>query len=261
MKLKLFLKALFHFRNIGMLLIMSGIGVAVTQSLDFSPLYTAGGVASIYLGFVLQSFTSKSFQDRFLHKIKEKRIKELNKMCIHLALGTKKYTNAAYYKKLCSIMEDREEVVKSYFKDKSNYLNQKITEQTLNLVVSYIKLLKDFCIRCRETSQTNLSPVVERISKNTRKLSFTNDPKVYEDLKRIIEMDERMIQRLKEERSDLERVDARLDCIKSTVSMLKHQINTGLDSEETLENIESALNEAVALENVLEERNKRRLRN
>ena len=96
---------------------------------------------------------------------------------------------------------------------------------------------------------------------NNRKLNFINDSKVYDDIKRIIEMDMRIIERHKEEKSDLERVDARLECIKSTVSMLRHQINSGLDLGENLENVENILNEAVALENVLNERNKKRLRN
>ena len=74
-------------------------------------------------------------------------------------------------------------------------------------------------------------------------------------------MDERMIDRHKEERRDLERADAMMEYVKSTVGMLRHQINSGLDSEKNLENIENILNEAVAFENVLSERNKRRLRN
>jgi len=38
--------------------------------------------------------------------------------------------------------------------------------------------------------------------------------------------------------------------------MLKHQINSTLDSQDTLESIESILNEAVAFESVLYERSK-----
>jgi hypothetical protein len=158
-------------------------------------------------------------------------------------------------------MRDKDEIIKSYNKDKSNYLKVKIAEQALNLVVAYINLLRDFCIRSREVGKININLIMERIAQNNRRLNFINDSKVYEDIKRIIEMDERMIERHKEERSDLERADARMEYVKSTVGMLRHQINSGLDSEKNLENIENILNEAVAFENVLSERNKRRLRN
>jgi len=59
-------------------------------------------------------------------------------------------------------------------------------------------------------------------------------------------MDEKIINRFKEEKNDLERLDVKLDYIKSTIDMLKHQINSTLDSQDTLESIESILNEAVA---------------
>jgi len=74
-------------------------------------------------------------------------------------------------------------------------------------------------------------------------------------------MDEKIINRFKEEKNDLERLDVKLDYIKSTIDMLKHQINSTLDSQDTLESIESILNEAVAFESVLYERSKNRLRN
>src|SRR5690606_23146652 len=113
------------------------------------------------------------------------------------------------------------EIIKSYNRDKSNYLRGKIAEQALSLVVSYIHLLKDFCIRSREAGKVNVNAIMDRITQNNRKLNFINDSKVYDDIKRIIEMDMRIIERHKEEKSDLERVDARLECIKSTVSMLR----------------------------------------
>lgn len=265
MKIKLLLSSIFHYKNIGVLLILLGAGYTIREFIQeyayIPAFYIAGAVAILYLVLVLRSFTSKKFQDRFLQKMKQSNIKKLNKECVQLASETSRYTNAAYYRKLSSIMTDRNEIIKSYNKDKSNYLKGKVAEQTLNLIVSYINLLRDFCIRSREAGKVNINPIMGRIAQNNRKLNFINDTKVYEDIKRIIEMDERIISRFKEEKSDLERVDARLECIKSTVGMLKHQVNAGLDSEETLENIENALNEAVALENVLNERNKRRLRN
>ncbi|HQA56557.1 MAG TPA: hypothetical protein PK033_01580 [Acetivibrio sp.] len=261
MKIKLLLSSMFYYVNIGILLILLGVGNLVKEYLGIPAFYIVCAEAVIYIGLVLKSFTSKKFQDRFLLKMKQRNIKKLNKKCMVLASEATRYTNAAYYRKLSSLLNDKNEIIKSYNRDKSNYLRGKIAEQALSLVVSYIHLLKDFCIRSREAGKVNVNAIMDRITQNNRKLNFINDSKVYDDIKRIIEMDMRIIERHKEEKSDLERVDARLECIKSTVSMLRHQINSGLDLGENLENVENILNEAVALENVLNERNKKRLRN
>lgn len=261
MKLKLFWNSIVHYKNLGMLLVFMGMGMAVTEYAELPYQYAAIPAGALYLGLVLKSFTDKKFQENFLHKEKEKEIKKMNKTCLQLAADTKKRTNSAYYKKLFSVVKDKDDILKSYNKDKSNYVKEKIAEHTLNLTISYLNLLRDFCIRSKAAGRTNVDSLMERLSQNTRKLNFTDDPKVYEDIKRIVEMDEKIISRLKEEKSDLERVDTKLDCIKSTISMLKHQINSSLDSQETLENIESTLNEAAAFESVLYERNRNRLRN
>ncbi|TYQ14816.1 UNVERIFIED_CONTAM: hypothetical protein Cloal_1195 [Acetivibrio alkalicellulosi] len=262
MKFKLLMGSLTRPRNIGILVVLMGLlaGLVTQGTLNIGFLAFIASI-SIYLGFVIQSFTSKKFQDMFIHRMKEKRIRELNKICTRLADDAKRHTNASYFKKLRSIMEDKNEIVKSYQKDSPDFLKEKITEQTLNLVVSYIKLLKSFCIRTKDLNSVDVNPVLERITKNTRKLNFTNDPKLYENVNKIIEMDQKIISRLKEEKLELERIDTRLDYIKSTVNMFKHQINLSLESEEMLEKIESAVNEALALENVLDERNKKSIRN
>ncbi|NLD51014.1 MAG: hypothetical protein GX660_28060 [Clostridiaceae bacterium] len=267
MKLKLFFRSLFYFRNIGVLAVAS---VLLFSIYDILPELIKGvpgilmlyaGVVTVYFGAVLQSMQSKKFQDNFLHKEKQKRIIKLDRMCNELASETKKHTNKAYYKKLCDVMEDKKEIINQFNKEEPDFLKEKTAEQALNLVLSYIKLLRNFCIRSRELGLQDVSPVMERITQNYRKLNFANDPKVYEDIKKIIEMDERIITRLKSEKLDLDRIDAKLDYIKSTVGMLKHQISSRLGSEEMLGQIESILNEAVALENVLEERHKKKQRN
>ncbi|MDQ2086051.1 hypothetical protein RBH29_06305 [Herbivorax sp. ANBcel31] len=263
MKLKLLFSSLFGSRNIGMLFILMAIPLALMIITGERWLIypASAGVGAIYIGLVIQSFTSKSFQDKFIHKMKDKRIKKLNKMCTKLAEDAKKHTNPAYYKKLRSIMSDKNEIVKSYQKDSPDFLKEKITEQTLNLVVSYIRLLKSFCVRTKELNSVNIKPVIDRIAQNTRKLNFINDSKVHENVEKIIEMDQKIVSRLKDEKINLERIDTRLDYIKSTVYMFKQQIGLRLESEDMLEKIESAVNEATALENVLDERNKKRIRN
>ena len=59
---------------------------------------------------------------------------------------------------------------------------------------------------------------------------------------------------------DLERISARLDYMESTVNMFKHQIMSSIESEDMLEQLETAVNEAEALDAVLDERRRSRLR-
>ena len=81
-----------------------------------------------------------------------------------------------------------------------------------------------------------------------------------EDIKSIIEMDENTIQRVKDEKNDLERISARLDYIESMLGMFKHQIISSIESEEMVEKLETAVNEATALDSVLQERRRNQIR-
>ena len=81
-------------------------------------------------------------------------------------------------------MDDKNEIMKLYYKEGPNFLNEKITEKALDLVISYIKLLKSFCIRYKELNSVDVKPVQERIAKNSRKLNFTSDPKIRENIKK-----------------------------------------------------------------------------
>jgi hypothetical protein len=71
-------------------------------------------------------------------------------------------------------------------------------------------------------------------------------------------MDEKIIVRIKEEKLDLERISAKLNYMESMVNMFKQQILSSIESEDMLEKLETAVNEATALDNVLDERRKRK---
>ena len=266
MKGKLFVGALFKFRNISLfLLALFIVLVDKTQLFGGQPSilpvsWFLGNMIStvIYLALVLQSQASKAFQDEFMRKQKIKKIKRLNSLCFKLFSETRKNVNQTYFKRLRKVMEDRNEIVNACFRGERNYLKEKIVEQSLNLVVSYIKLTNNYCLRNKELSTLDVSEVADRINMNTRKLSFVKDPYAADDLKKVIEMDEMIIQRLKDEKKDLERIHTKLDYIEGTVNMLKHQILSNIESEEVLEKLETVVNEASALDNVLQERRKDR---
>ncbi len=275
MKLRMFLSALFKLRNIGVLLAGAGISylgdaaigslLAAWNTAAFSKLTTLNlieilATTVIYLVFVLQTLLSKQFHKEFNHKEKIRAIQDLNYACLRLANEAKKHTNIAYLQKLRKVMEDKNDIVNSFFRGKHNYIKEKIVEQTLNLVVAYIKLLTNFCIRSKELGEMDVSDIINRINTNSRKLNFITDSYMAEDVKNLVEMDEKIITRLKEEKIDIERISAKLDYMESTVGVFKQQILTNIESQETLEKIETVVNEATALDNVLEERRRNKIR-
>ena len=59
MKIKLLLSSMFYYVNIGILLILLGVGNLVKEYLDIPAFYIVCAEAVIYIGLVLKSFTSK----------------------------------------------------------------------------------------------------------------------------------------------------------------------------------------------------------
>lgn len=267
MKARLILKALFKFRNIGILLLLLGVSTGITGNMfgygipELVDIAVFPASIAAYAVLVVQTLLSKKFHEEFNRSEKLRRIQDINYSCLKLSNAVKRNTNNTYLQKMKKVMEDKNEIVESYFRGERGFLKEKITEQTLNLVYSYLKLLNNFCIRSRELSSVDVSAVAARINTNTRKMGFTKDINMVDDLQKIIDMDEKLINRLKEEKKELERISAKLDYMESTVNMFKHQAISSVESEEMLEKLETAVNEAEALDNVLEDRRKNKLRN
>jgi phage host-nuclease inhibitor protein Gam len=214
----------------------------------------------VYFGFVIQTLNSEKFHEEFNHKQKIRKIQDLNFECRRLGKEAKSQANAVYAEKLKRVIQDKDEIVDSFFRGERSYLRERIVEQTLTLVVSYIKLLTNYCIRNRGIAKVNVGDITGRINMNTRKMGFAKDIRTLDELQRVIDMDTKIIERLKEEQRELERINAKLDYMQSTVNMFKHQIISSIESEEMLEQLDTAVNEASALDSVLNERKKNRMR-
>jgi hypothetical protein len=270
MRTRMVLSALFKIRNIGILagaLILAsllsdpdalprvlGYGYALPDS------FAITGSIAVYAAFVIQTLLSKRFHADFNCREKIRDIRELNRQANRLANEARRNTNNTYLQKLRKVMEDKNDIFYSYFSGERSYLKEKITEQTLNLVIAYLKLLNNFCVRNRELSGVDMGAVTNRINNNSRKLSFAKDERMAEDLRKLIEMDEKFIERIKEEKRELERIGAKLDYMESTVNMFKHRIISSIENEDMLGQLETAVNEAEALDAVLEDRRKSRLK-
>lgn len=270
MRGRLVTSAFFKFRNLGILamaMILAGLladPAGLSNMLGYG--YTVpdavavSGALAVYVAFVLQTLNSKKFHEEFNRKEKMRTIRELNRQANRLAGEARRNTNSTYLQKLKKVMDDKNDIFNSYSTGEHSYLKERIVEQTLSLVTAYLKLLNNFCIRSRELNAVDVSTVANRINANNRKLSFARDARMAEDVRKIIEMDEKLINRMKDEKKELERISAKLDYMESTVNMFKHQIMSSIENEEMLEQLETAVNEAEALDTVLEDRRKSRIR-
>lgn len=149
---------------------------------------------------MIQTLLSKDFHEEFNRKEKFRKIRELNRLANRLAGEAKRNTNNTYLLKLRKVMEDKNDIFASYSSGEPTYLKEKIVEQTLNLVIAYLKLLNNFCIRNRELSSVDVGAITARINANNRKLSFARDERMADDIRKVIEMDTRLIERMKEEK-------------------------------------------------------------
>lgn len=269
----LFYNAVFRFRNISTLVfwcafvyLLSGapnIQQSLAPNIDAFSLTTgAYGVGAVlYLALVIQSLFNNSFREEVKRKEKKKEINDLNRQCMRLSSQTRNFASPIQRQKLRKIMQDKDDIFNSLKRgDGQSYLKEKIVEKSLNLVISYTKLITNYSIRSKELSEINISDLMNKINVNRRKLSFMKDDRMLEDITSIIEMDEKVIQRVKDEKNELERIHARLDYIESMLSMFKHQIVSSIESEEMVEKLDTAVNEATALDSVLQERRRNQIR-
>ncbi len=269
----LFYSAIFRFRNMATLIFWCALVFLISGSPDVQSMTISGldsttlatgayGVgALLYVALVIQSLFSNGFKEEVQRKEKKREINGLNRECSRLSAQSRNYASPIQRQKLRKIMQDKDEIFNSLKRgDGHSYLKEKIVEKSLNLVISYMKLMTNYSIRSKELSEINISDLMNKINANRRKLSFMKDERMYEDIKSIIEIDEQVITRVKDEKNELERIHARLDYIESMLSMFKHQIVSSIESEEMVEKLETAVNEATALDSVLQERRRNQIR-
>ncbi|AEY64323.1 hypothetical protein [Clostridium sp. BNL1100] len=274
MNSNLFVSALLRFRNFSTLIIWTALinlisnnsqvqNMITSQTADYSLVLTGayGAGVVVYLAMVIQSMFSNNYKEEVKRKEKKKEINDLNRQCNRLSSQARNLGNPIQKQKLRKIMQDKNDIFNSQKRgEEYSYLKEKIVEQSLKLVISYTKLMTNYSIRSKEISEINISDLMNKINANRRKISFMKDDRMLDDIKNIIEMDEKAIERVKEERNELERIHARLDYIESMLNMFKHQIISSIESEEMVEKLETAVNEATALDSVLQERRRNQIR-
>ena len=217
-----------------------------------------------YIGAVIKTLSNEDFREEYEFRQKVKKIQDLNLISRRLGTQARKLSDSQMMAQLRKVIEDKEEIVRSFFRTygakgtlQRKYLKETIVEQTLNMVVSYLKLFINYSIRKKQVSKNKEDEIAARIDINTRKLGFCQDFRTVEELEKVIELDTKILESIKEEKRELEIVAAKLDYMQSMVNMFKHQVVSSLESEDMLEKLETVVNEATALDNVLEERKRK----
>lgn len=251
MDLKTLLKAAFKLRNLALLVLIVGV-YWITRNIPFALIGAAG-----YLYFMMQMLNDEGFKRELKLEQQLEGIQKLNNACSSLYRNVFNRLPGGMRDRVRNVYKEKEALVSYFIQDNSDPLRQKIAEQALNLVIAYFKLIYNYNIRIREFSAINSQRVVERINNNMKKMNFLSNPRAKADLERAVELDQKLLERVKNEKSQLETISSRLDYIESAILMFKHQIISRDDSDPALSDIDSVVNEAIALDNVLTSRNQK----
>ena len=209
---------------------------------------------AVYAGFVAQSLLSREFKDNFNQKEKINEIKKESETCRQNARILKRKLEPKAQQRLDNMLRESEEIVQSFLSGNKNHLKERVVQQSLKLTSAYITLADMFRVRSSASNSERISQLARRINSNTNNLNSVRDDGIASELKRVIDADERMIESLKNERLELDRIDARLQYMESAIGMLKYNIISNLESEDTLNRLESDVREADVLNTVLNER-------
>lgn len=254
MGLKMFFKAALKSRNFALL-----AGVIIISALTNSVPFMLVGLAG-YIYFVLQTFRSSEFRTECDRTEKLDDIQKLSWECNDLYRQVCRNLDRSVKNKAAGIMKQKSELMEFFSKTCDDPIKQKIIEQALKLVMAYFNLINNYSVRSRELASVGINEIVGRINYNNRKLGSLKSYEAVLDLTKTVEMDEKLLQDLKNEREELEKVNVRLDYIESTIGGFKHRIISTDSSDPESDEIEDVINEAAALDNVLSERSKNRMR-
>lgn len=255
MKLKMLLKAAFRTGNFALL---AGVFIVMVLTNFFIPFMLVGFAG--YLYFVMQTLRSEKFLAEFNQAEKLDGLQKMSYDCDDLHRQLYRKFDKTMKNKVAGIIKQKNELMEYFEKYCDNPVKQTIVEQALKLVITYMHLVHNYSVRSRELSSMSLSDLTSRINYNNRKLGTLKSYEAVIELTKTIEMDEKLMQRMKEEKEELEKVSVKLDYIESTIGGFKHRIISADRLDPASEEIEDVINEATALDNVLNERSKNRLR-
>jgi len=256
----MFLRAAFRFRNI--LLLLAGIILALitynSSGIPWLPVaFGAAGIAA-YTAAVAGTLKSSKFIEEYDLSEKLSNINKLSWECNGLYRHISRSLDRNLRPKAQRVLKQKEELMNYFKKNCEDPIKQRIIEQALKLVIAYFNLAGNYSERMREMSQQNINELINRINVNNRKLGSLKNYEAVLELTKTIEMDEKLLQNIKEEREELEIANVRLEQIESTIASFKHRLLSSDFSDHESEEIENVINEATALDNALYEHSRQR---
>ena len=259
MSFDLLKSAMAYRRNIIALIASVLIGVVVRENLAMFPfpfpfpaqILTFQLPLAVYVGFILQSMVDKTFRREYEKQEMIRRIKRVSSECNTQSRNLRRKLKLQDQQRLSKVISEMNEVVRVFLSGDKSYIKVQVVEKAMKLTDIYIKLMDYYYTRIKASDREQISFLARRINTNSSNLSSVRDPATAEELRKVIEADERMINSLKEGRNDLEKVDARLQYMESTISMLKYNITSNLETDSILQTLENEINEAAAINTVL----------
>lgn len=250
------LKAALKFKNLLYLAVGAALAFGSSNAMPgvaWLPIaFGAAGVAA-YMVSVIHTMGSRQFQEECKLTEKLDDIHKLSWECNSLYRRISGSLDKSLRTKSIGVLKQKQELINYFDRNCEDPIRQRIIEQALKLVLAWFNLAGNYSDRIRELSQQNLNSLIARINLNNRKLGSLKSYEAVLELTKTVEMDEKLLQSLKEEREQLEMVNVKLDQIESTIVGFKHRIlSTDLSDPET-EEIENVINEASALDNALNE--------
>ena len=253
MRFKNYYKAAFQTRNL-ILLVSVVIISFLTEFLPFTLIGLAG-----YIYFVLQTIQSEKFQKQLIFEGALDHLQGLSAECQHTYQKVYRQVGPAARQRLDAIMTQKKELEEYFVKNADESLNKTIIEQALQLVIAYSKLLLTYSLRLKEVNAMDTQDLLDRINRNNRKLGSLESYDAVLKLTQAIEMDEKLVKEIQEQKNEVEMIGVKLDHIESMISAFKHQIISSDAVNPAVGEIESIVNEAMALDNALRENRRQQL--
>ena len=245
-------------RNIIALVAAYAVLNILVGSFPFIPYLDANGILGlslvVYIGFSLQSAMDKSFRREYDAKLKVRKIRSMANDCANNAKNLRRKLSIQDQNRVSKVISEMGEIVTYFLNGDKSYISGQVVEKALKLTEMYIKIMGLYFTKNKSSNSSQISFLAKRINTNTSNLNSIRDRATIEEVKRVIEADEKMIESLKNDRQDLEILDARLQYMESTLSMLKYNIISNIETEDMLITLEKDINEAAAINSVLNDR-------
>lgn len=257
-------RAALKLRNI---LILAGGILLMAWAASYAPeagwIRIIAGTAAIaaYIAGVIATMRSRDFRREIELSGKLEDISRLNNDINEHYRRVSRRLGKRLREKAARVLRHRDQLLHYFGRYSDDPVKQRIMEQALKLVMAYLKLAASIADRARELSPRCFNELAARINANHRKLGTLKSYQAVLELTKTIEMDEKLLRRMKEEKKSLETAGVRLDQIESNIVSFKHRILSNEISDTGYEEIENAINEATALDSALNEHRRYRRRN